>query len=648
MKKIYTLGLGILFCLPSIAQSPGGVSANLTLWLRADAASTLSSTDSLNNWTYFNNAAFTFTSSPHNRPIVQNSSFNFLPSVFFNGIQQMDGPNGANAPITAGNPAYAFFAVWSSNVSQPFGQRVWSQDAANFETYTAPWGTQYDGGVGGGLWIYNGEYGDQDEISPFTQGLGLNYNPSQPYISEVDLKAQNTNDVELVDQTNIAGAPVVLNSDPAGDALTDRFIANEVNRLGCMTVPTEEPFIGNLAELIVYDNSVDGGTARNQIFSYLSMKYGIPIGISLLSSAGATIWNATANSTYNHGVFGLALDNNSSLAVNQSNNAMTGSGNGTGPSGAGNIILTPVSPITVDQSFLMIGTDSSALTETSSNLPAAAAGGSRLIRNWKVANTNTVGPVNLSFDFTGLTVTGTIGTAADFRLMVNTAGDPTFATGTTHFYGPSFTGNVATFNNVTLPDQAVVAILSNAAAGTPLPVNFVSFTAQPSGNNVDLNWAAGDNSQASNYEINHSTDGVHFTGIGEVANVADQQAYSFVQMNAGPGQHYYQLLETDLDGKTIYSNIVSATIAAGDFSVAVLNNPAAGNSDAQLQINATTPGIALIELWSVGGARISSQEQAIGSGVNTVSIPVSKLPSGSYVVKVLVNNNTHVSQLIKL
>ena len=649
MKKIYSLSLSFLFCLPLMAQSPGGVSATLSLWLRADAASTLSSTDSLNNWAYFNIPAFTFASSPHNRPIVQSSTFNFLPSVFFNGVQEMNGPTGSNAPITAGNPAYAIFAVWSSKVSSETPQRVWIQDATDFQTFTAPWGTTYNGGVGGGLWVYNGEYGDQDEISPYTQGLGLSYNPSQPYISEVNLLAQNTSDVELVDQTNIAGATVVLNSDPFYlDALADRFIANTVNRLGCRAVPTEEPFIGNLAELIVYNNNVNGGAARNQIFSYLSMKYGIPIGISLLSSAGATVWNATANSTYNHGVFGLALDNNSSLSVNQSNNATTGSGNGTGQSGSGNIILTAVNPITVDQSFLMIGNDNGVLTETTSNVPAAASGSSRLIRNWKVANTNSVGPVNLSFDFTGLAVTGAIGTAADFRLMVNEAGDPTFATGATTFYGPSFTGNVATFNNVTLPDQAVFAILSNAAAGTPLPVNFVSFAAQPNGNNVDLSWVVGDNNQASTYKINHSTDGVHFISIGEVANDAEQQAYSFVQVNAGPGQHYYQVLETDLDGKTMYSNIVSVTIAAGDFSVAVLNNPAAGNTDVQLQINATTPGTALIELWTTGGARISLQQQAIGAGVNTFSIPVSKLPSGSYVVKVQVNNNMHVSQLIKL
>jgi hypothetical protein len=81
MKKIYTLSLGILFCLPSIAQSPGGVSSQLSLWLRADAASTLSSTDSLNNWNYFNNPAFKFTSSPHNRPIVYGDQDEISPCI---------------------------------------------------------------------------------------------------------------------------------------------------------------------------------------------------------------------------------------------------------------------------------------------------------------------------------------------------------------------------------------------------------------------------------------------------------------------------------------------------------------------------------------------------------------------------------------
>jgi len=645
MKKIYLLTTGLCFSIAVMAQSPGGVSSNLSLWLRADAAGTLSSTDSLNSWTYFNNANV-FTSVALNRPIVQNSTFNFLPSVFFNGAQEMDGPTGVSAPIqpgepqAPGNPAYAIFAVWSSNVADATPQRVWSQRSTG------------SAGDGTALWIYNGGYGDEDEISPYTQGVGLTQNAGTQYISQINLLAQNTSDLQLIDQTNIAGSPVVLNSDPAGLALTDRNISTLVNRLGCRNVPTEEPLIGNIAEVIVYNNEVDNTTpnanARNQIFSYLGMKYGIPLGISLLSSAGTTVWDATAHSAYNHSVFGLAVDNTSGLNVQQSNSSVTGSANGTGVSGAGNIVLSQFNPITTDQSFVMIGNDGNPLTETTFDMPAAAAGSERLSRNWWVQNTNSVGPVNLTFDFTGLTVTGSIGTTSDFRLMVNDAGDPTFSSGNTEYYTPSsFSTNVANFTAVNLPNGNVFAIMSSAV-GVPLPVDFVSFTAQPNGGNVDLNWVVGDNQQASSYEVDRSSDGVHFTKIAVLPNNADQTNYSFVDANAGAGTHYYRVLETDQDGKSIYSKVVTATIGGGDFSVAVLNNPAVGKTDAQLQINAVSSGVAYIELWSLGGARISLQQEAIGTGTTTISVPMSNLAPGSYVVKVMVNNNTHVAQVVKM
>jgi hypothetical protein len=643
MKKIYLLTTGLCLSIAVMAQSPGGVGSTLALWLRADASATLSSTDSLNSWTYFNNGSNVFTSVPTNRPIVQNSTFNFLPSVFFNGVQEMDGPTGASAPIVAGSSAYAIFAVWSSNVSIASGQRVWTQKSA---------GT--NDGAGAALWLYNGNYGDQTELNPFFQSQLLAYTPNQPYISELNLLHANTLDFEQVDQTNVAGSSAIASTDPNNSmALTDRVISNVVNQLGARSVPTDEPFIGNLAELIIYDSSVNNTTpgvnARNQIFSYLGMKYGIHLGISLLSSAGTTVWNAAANSgTYNHDVFGLALDNTSQLNVQQSNSASTGS-NGVGISGAGNITLSPYDAFAADQSFLMVGNDNGSLTESTFDVPAVAAGSSRLQRNWWSQLTGAVNRVNLSFDFTGITTTGTIGTTSDFRLMVNSAGDPTFFSGTTELYTPSsFTGNVANFTAVSLPNGSVFAIISNASGGTPLPVNFISFTAQPNGGNVDLNWVVGDNQEASGYEVDRSSDGVNFTKIAVLPNNADQTNYSFVDAGAGSGTHYYRILETDENGQSIYSKVVSATIVAGDFSVAVLNNPAVGKTDAQLQINAVSSGVAYIELWSVGGSRISLQQQAIGTGTTTISVPMSNLAPGSYVVKVMVNNNTHVAQLVKM
>ncbi|HUB61235.1 MAG TPA: T9SS type A sorting domain-containing protein [Puia sp.] len=645
MKKIYLLTTGLSFAIAVAAQSPGGVGTGLSLWLRADASGTLSSTDSLNSWTYFNNSLFSFSSAANHRPIVQTNSINFLPSVFFNGAQQMDGPNGSNAPITSGNPGYAIIAVWSSNFSGTPGQRVWSQrDTAQLAA----------SGNGGGLWIYNGQYGDQDEISPYTQGVGLTENVQTPYISEVNLLAQNTSDLQLVDQTNIGGSPVVLNSDPAGMALTHRNISTVINRLGSRDSASDEPFTGNLAELIVYNNEVDNtspvASARNRIFSYLSMKYGIPLqaGSSLLSSAGDTVWNAIKNSGYNNDLFGLAVDNTSGLNVQQSNPSTTGN-SGTGISGAGNIVVTPYDALTADQSFLIIGDDGQQLVESAFDMPAGY-GSERFKRNWWVQNTGSVGRVNVNFDFTGLqsSISGTVGTTTDFRLIVSKA-DPTFFSGPIGTYTPvSFTGNVANFVGVSLPDSSVFTIITDASAGTPLPVNFISFTARPNGGNVDLNWVVGNNQEASSYEVERSPDGVNFTQVGVLANNADQTNYSFVDADPGSGTHYYRVLETDEDGKSIYSKVISAAIGAGDFSVAVLNNPAVGKTDAQLQITAPGAGVAYIELWSVGGARISLQQEAIGTGTTTISVPMSSLAPGTYVVKVMVNNNVHVAQVVKM
>jgi hypothetical protein len=634
MKKFYLLTTGLCLIMTSvIAQSPGGVSGGLSLWLKADAAGTLNLTGSnVNSWTYVNNGANSFSFAGGTQGAFLSNAINNLPGIGFNGTQ-MTGPVGANAPLAAGSQAYAVFAVWkSSGVASP--QRIWTQ-----------WTNAGGPGNGASLWLFDPggglEWGDQPEIAPFTQGVSIPVTTGTFYISEMNLLNAPNNDLELVDQNHFA-SPVVLNSGNGGGARAN--LGTATNQLGSRSTSGDEPFNGTLAELIIYNNSVSAGASRNQIFSYLSMKYGIPLGASLVSSTGATIWDAVANATYNNSVFGLGVDNASGLNVQFSQAATTA-----GVSGAGNITLAPFFPLMTDQSFLMVGNDNGALTETTTGIPAAAAGSSRLSRNWFVQNTNGVGSVGFGFDFTGITTTGTIGTTSDFRLMVNDAGDPTFSSGTTEFYTPtSFAGNVANFTAVNLTNGSVFAVISSASGATPLPVNFLSFTAQPSGSNVDLNWVVNDNEQASSYQVDHSVDGVNFTKLGELPNDAAETNYSFVHTHAGPGKHYYRVLETDQDGKSIYSKVVSATIGSGDFAVAVLNNPASGKTDPQVQINAVSSGTAFIELWSVGGGRISLLQQAIGSGVTTVGVPMSNLPAGSYVIKVTVGSNTRVAHVVRL
>ena len=683
MSKFYLILLSFLAVPGLKAQSPGGVSTNLSLWLQANNTSTLSpTTGSLNSWTY-SNSTNQFTATAGSQPTVAPSTFNFLPSIAFNGSQMMLGPTGpgaTGAPIAAGSLAYSIFAVWSSPAPVANGganMRIWAQRANA--------GTIADGNFdGASLFVYpSGQfqgspylvtpspYGDQPEIYPDVTGVSaapayntaiLTYTPNTPYISELNLLHQNTNDLELMDQTNYATGPGVTSTDPANNATVNRFLTDAGNFLGARSAtlaPTlDEPFNGNLAELIVYDTSVSA-TARAQIFSYLSLKYGIPLAGSYVSSGGSTIWDAVANSSYgfnnynyNNFVFGLGMDNASGLSTTQSNSLATGSGTGAGQSGMGNIVLSNPTALT-NQGFMLVGSNNAGLTETTTNLPTLAGPGSeRLATQWLVQNTGSVGNVNASFDFTGLTVTGTIGTTSDFRLVTDNDGDGNFTTGTQTYYGPSsFTGNVAQFSGINLAanSKVVFAILSNAGTGTPLPVTWVNFTAAPSGPDVDLNWTVGVNENVKDYVVQQSTDGFNFATIGGVPDQADVESYSFVQSNAGPGVHYYRIQEVDMDGTANFSKIVSVNFSSSDFALRLLNNPVtANNADAELELTTANAGNVLLQIWTLSGARVATETEVVSSGTTMIRLPIAGLAAGTYAVKLQLGNITRVVQLVIL
>jgi len=660
MNKVYLSIVTFVFLsVPGLqAQSPGGViSPALNLWLKPDALTP----GSLATWTYSNNAN-SFTGTAGSQPVVVANTFNFLPGVNFNGSQLMTGPSGASAPLVAGQLAYSVFAVWNSSTAVGgANERVWAQ---------RPNSNAYDGNFdGASVWVYplGPSWGDQPEILPFTTGVAyapaytsymLTYVPNTTYISSMNLLNSNTNDLEVMDQTNYATGPFITSTDPAGNATVDRVLSNGANLLGARSTSVDEPFIGNLAEVAVFNGPVQG-TARQQVMSYLSLKYGIPLPGFYVSSTGAVIWNYVLNASYgfnsynyNNNIFGIGQDNGSGLLVTQSNSSATGTGSGAGISGMGNIVLSNPSALN-DQTFVIVGSNNAGLTETTTNLPpAATAGSERLATQWLVTTTGNPGTVNVSFDFTGLTVTGAIGTVADFRLAVDNDGDGDFTTGFIGLYEPSsFTGNVANFTNVNLSasPKTVMAIISNAGTGTPLPVNFVTVTAQPNGGDVDLSWVVGDNQQAKDYQVQQSLDGVNFSAIGDVANVLNQTSYSFVQSNAGPGMHYYRILETDNDGEQIYSKVVSANLSASEFSIRTLNNPVTSSSmNAEIELNAVSGGNASLEIWTLGGTRVATLMQTVAAGTTRISLPLTTVAPGTYAVKIRVNDVTHVVQIVKL
>lgn len=460
------------------AQAPGGINAQLKMWMRSDLAPTITATTGrISDWKYVNDPTRSFKASGNDRPVLFTDGINFQTTVRFNGSYIMNGPVGASAPITAGNDAYSLFAVWNSTYTGANGERIWTQWNCVTQTTGFSLATAYNG--------TNFLYGAQFEIDPYGQGIQQVFKPGDWQISQLNMLDQGSNDLEIVNQQNITTAPLTLSSDGTTGNST-RYLVSDKNVIGARCTRNAEGFHGDLAELIVYDRPVSG-IERQKIFSYLALKYGISLpGFNY----AAPDWNGTSgtiywrtNSVYNHDIFGIGKEDattGAALDLLRSNSLNTGSGNGTGQAAKGNIILTG-KPATLDEGeYLMVANDGKSLNETTTELPAIFTGARRLQREWLVQQTGNTGTIDLSFDTKGLTLSGDLSRPTDFALLIDEDGDGDFTTGTvSYILASSIINGQLQFPLVTFHNGVVFTIASGISltlltqpepAGNPTPV----------------------------------------------------------------------------------------------------------------------------------------------------------------------------------
>lgn len=642
MKKTYLLTTLLAATIAVSAQSPGGVSTGLKQWVKANASSNLDTNvvnfgldTVVNIWTYSNDGTKTYTASGNARPKLRYNTLNFLPTLEFDGSGFLQGPNGANAPLTAGDDDYSVFAVWLSSSAASY-QRVWTQKNSVFG----------DAGDGASLSTWNdGRYGNQIEKSPYDHTIQRAYTANTWRISQLNLLNQATNDLEIIDNGNLSSGGTAYNTDPLNvDGAALRTLATSYNHIGARNGQYDEALTGNVAEIIIYENSISS-TDRSKIFSYLALKYGINIATSFLASDGTTIWNATTNATYNNDVFGIGLDNGSGLNATTANSINNGTGAGNGISGRGNIVLSNASALS-DLEFMLTGHNNAALTETTSDLPATATGSQRLVREWKIQHTGNLGTVNISFDLAGITTTGVVGTVTDFKLMVDEDGDGDFTTGTVSFYTPaSFTGTRMNFAGITLNNNVVYSFITKALGA--LPVSWKSFEAKVTGNNVALSWNVSNNADADYYEVEHAADGVNFTTVGKISNVATVSSYNFTHADVAAGKNYYRIRQVDENGRATYSKVIDVTVKGDAFGIKLLSNPVR-TAYAELEIAAPKADVIITELWSVAGTRIATSQQTVVAGKNRIRVPMDRASTGNYIIKVKVGDTNQTIQVVKL
>lgn len=164
-----------------------------------------------------------------------------------------------------------------------------------------------------------------------------------------------------------------------------------------------------------------------------------------------------------------------------------------------------------------------------------------------------------------------------------------------------------------------------------LPVDFLSFTAKANETAAaELHWqtASEYNNKGFEVEMAHE-DASQFTKLGFVA-ANEAHLYQYTSQALAAGQYYFRLRQVDHDGQFAYSSIQRLVIAGDRPTFRLAPNPV----KELLNIKA---GIVLTEAASVEVLQATGQViqmVTLPAGSSSLSLSVSHLPAGSYILRI--------------
>ncbi|WP_425390837.1 T9SS type A sorting domain-containing protein [Ekhidna sp.] len=331
MRKFLPLVIAIFFGNDIFAQSPGGVTADLQLWYKANTGAEEANADPAEDgdpvefWRDQSGNGYDAEQGTSSfRPILDlTNTINGNPVFVFDGNDDYFPINSLNYPAVTTPSAISVFAVLTTTNS---GEGVILSFDRN-EYFRFAGDHNNDGGFGLSTTNSSGTVDDFNANgTPEDDGI--------PHIlgGSFDSGVSGVNKFLYFDGT-------LDNSTDAGNTAfgtgTTRFgfigVGSEANTFNGSIGPTNY-LDGNLAELIYYSDAPTA-TERQQIETYLAIKYGITLssdtdgdatafeageGDYLAADGITVVWDADANSAYHNDIAALAEDADAGLSQSSS------------------------------------------------------------------------------------------------------------------------------------------------------------------------------------------------------------------------------------------------------------------------------------------------------------------------------------------
>jgi hypothetical protein len=227
---------------------------------------------------------------------------------------------------------------------------------------------------------------------------------------------------------------------------------------------------------------------------------------------------------------------------------------------------------------------------------------------------------------------------------INNCADLTVA----HWTGTSWDEKPATASG-TCSGAGTGSVLTNAVVTTfspftfgsktnsvnPLPVELLSFDAEPCGGKVCTSWTTASEQNNDFFSVERSPDGISF----EIAGIVDGAGtstsvlnYAYTDNTPYSGISYYRLKQTDNNGDFTYSAVRMVNLVAQlELTMDVFPNP---NDGSEIQVKLAGPGEEVLVVVYDASGRESYSKVIVTGGAETVYAidPSGKLAPGLYLI----------------
>jgi len=378
------------------SPGPGGQDENLILWYRSDSGTSTTTDDvGVQTWASQQGGNNAIQNNAARRATFQNETedeINFNPTVRFDGSDDhFDIANSVDINTAAYNQK-AFHVAFKTSSEIEARQTIYEEGGGSrginmyivdSELYWSGWNIPNDGGVGA-PWSWRGFSTPIAANTEYIATFVLNGNTAITGTIDCYLNGALVGQVTGVGRLFSHGGSIELG-----------YRNGSYNENGRSNGQGER-FEGDISEFIYYNDTALPGTSRQQVESYLAVKYGITFqGGDYLDGTGAVIYDATTDAAsgghkeYTNDIAGIGVDDHSLLEQQSSRSVNGGS------------IFTFSDATEIDSNkFLLWGNDGGASGSWTSI--GAPAGYLKIPREWRMDETGDVGTVDIEIDLTNL------------------------------------------------------------------------------------------------------------------------------------------------------------------------------------------------------------------------------------------------------